>query len=131
MRLPRVQARLTRYYMKRLSALCLILLFAAPLLPSQTQTNTAGTTATTPSDTVVEEIVARVNNNIITRADMRKAREQLYAEARQQTDQVAADQDAKEHEKDLLRDLIDQQLAAGKGTGTGYHRRHRTGEAAG
>jgi peptidyl-prolyl cis-trans isomerase SurA len=111
-RLPRVQARLIRYYMKRLSAPCLILLFAAPLLLSQTQTttSTAGTTATTPSDTVVEEIVARVNNNIVTRADMRKAREQLYAEARQQTDQAAADQDAKEHEKDLLRDLIDQQL---------------------
>ena len=29
---------------------------------------------------------------------------------KQQTDQVAAEQDAKEHEKDLLRDLIDQQL---------------------
>ena len=105
MRLPRVQARLIRYYMKRLSALCLIFLLASPvLLLAQAQTQT------TPSDTVVEEIVARVNNNIITRADMRKAREQLYAEAHQQTDQVAAEQDAKEHEKDLLRDLIDQQL---------------------
>ncbi len=105
MRLPHVQARLIRYYMKRLSALCLILLLAEPvLLLAQAQTQT------TPSDTVVEEIVARVNNNIITRADMRKAREQLYAEAHQQTDQVAAEQDAKEHEKDLLRDLIDQQL---------------------
>ncbi len=91
--------------MKRLSALCLTFLLAAPLLLlAQAQTQT------TPSDTVVEEIVARVNNNIITRADMRKAREQLYAEAHQQTDQVAAEQDAKEHEKDLLRDLIDQQL---------------------
>src|SRR5580698_8521654 len=98
--------------MKRLSALCLTLWFVAPLLAAQTQTTTttAATTATTPSDTVVEEIVARVNNNIITRADMRKAREQLYAEAHQQTDQIAAEQDAKEHEKDLLRDLIDQQL---------------------
>jgi peptidyl-prolyl cis-trans isomerase SurA len=104
-RLPRVQARLIRYYMKRLSALCLIFLLVSPvLLLAQAQTQT------TPSDTVVEEIVARVNNNIITRADMRKAREQLYAEAHQQTDQVAAEQDAKEHEKDLLRDLIDQQL---------------------
>jgi peptidyl-prolyl cis-trans isomerase SurA len=104
-RLPRVQARLIRYYMKRLSALCLIFLLVSPvLLLAQAQTQT------TPSDTVVEEIVARVNNNIITRADVRKAREQLYAEAHQQTDQVAAEQDAKEHEKDLLRDLIDQQL---------------------
>ena len=92
--------------MKRLSALFLAILLAAPLLLSQNQTQTQ----TTPSDTVVEEIVARVNNSIVTRADMRKAREQLYAEASQQTDRAAAEQDAKEREKDLLRDLIDQQL---------------------
>jgi peptidyl-prolyl cis-trans isomerase SurA len=88
--------------MKRLSALALTLVFAAPLLIAQTQT--------APSDTVVEEIIARVNNSIVTRADLRKAREQLYAEAKQATDQIAAEQDAKEHEKDMLRDLIDQQL---------------------
>src|SRR5580698_2173900 len=103
--------------MKRLSALCLTLWFVAPLLAAQTQTTTAPapTPASTPSDTVVEEIIARVNNSIITRADLRKAREQLYAEAHQQTDQIAAEQDAKEHEKDLLRDLIDQQLLLNKG----------------
>ena len=88
--------------MKRLSALALTLVLAVPLLIAQTQT--------APSDTVVEEIIARVNNSIVTRADLRKAREQLYAEAKQQTDQIAAEQDAKEHEKDMLRDLIDQQL---------------------
>ncbi len=96
--------------MKRLSALCLTLWLIAPLLAAQAQTTTAPTPTAAPSDTVVEEIVARVNNSIITRADIRKAREQLYAEAHQQTDQIAAEQDAKEHEKDLLRDLIDQQL---------------------
>jgi peptidyl-prolyl cis-trans isomerase SurA len=100
-RLLRVQARLIRYYMKKLSVLLLIL-FAAPFVVAQAQS--------TPSDTVVEEIVARVNNSIVTRADMRKAREQLFAEANQQPDKLAAEQDAKEHEKDLLRDLIDQQL---------------------
>jgi len=71
------------------------------------QTQTASASA---EDTVVEEIIARVNNNIITRADLRKAREQLYAEAHQQPDPTAAEQSAREHEKDLLRDLIDQQL---------------------
>ena len=97
--------------MKRLSALCLTLAVRCTFAQSQTQTTApASGAASTPSDTVVEEIVARVNNNIITRADLRKAREQLYAEARQQTRPVAAEQDAKEHEKDLLRDLIDQQL---------------------
>lgn len=88
--------------MNRLSAFLLTLLLAAPLLTAQTQT--------TPSDTVVEEIIARVNNSIVTRADLRKAREQLYAEAKQAQDQIAAEQEAKEHEKDMLRDLIDQQL---------------------
>ena len=106
MRLPSVQARLIRYYMKRLSAVFLSVLLAAPLLFSQ-----SSAPAQSPSsDTVVEEIVARVNNSIVTRADMRKAREQLTAEANQQQDRTAAEQEAKEREKDLLRDLIDQQL---------------------
>jgi peptidyl-prolyl cis-trans isomerase SurA len=88
--------------MKRVSSVLLTFLLAAPLLVAQAQT--------TPSDTVVEEIVARVNNSIVTRADMRKAREQLLAEAHQAPDPLAAEQEAKGREKDLLRDLIDQQL---------------------
>jgi peptidyl-prolyl cis-trans isomerase SurA len=71
-------------------------------------------TAQAPSsDTVVEEIIARVNNSIISRADLRKARQELYAEAQQQNT-AQADQQAKDHEKDLLRDLIDQQLLLSK-----------------
>jgi peptidyl-prolyl cis-trans isomerase SurA len=93
--------------MKRLSAVLIAVLLGVPFLLAQTQTAS--------SDTVVEEIIARVNNSIITRADVRKAREQLYAEAHQQPDQTAAEQTAKEHEKDLLRDLIDQQLLLAKG----------------
>ncbi len=62
---------------------------------------------------VVEEIVARVNNEIITREDLEKARASLESEARdactnctpeQIRDAVAA------KDKDLLRDLIDQSL---------------------
>jgi peptidyl-prolyl cis-trans isomerase SurA len=86
--------------MKRLSALLLTIFLGAPLLIAQA----------VPDDTVVEEIIARVNNSIVTRADLRKAREQLFAEAKQQQDSATAEQQAKEHEKDLLRDLIDQQL---------------------
>jgi peptidyl-prolyl cis-trans isomerase SurA len=93
--------------MKRTAPLLLLVLLTAPFLAAQTQ-------AAAGSDTVVEEIVARVNNSIITRADMRKARQELYAEAQQQPDQAAAQQTAKEHEKDLLRDLIDQQLLLNK-----------------
>jgi peptidyl-prolyl cis-trans isomerase SurA len=99
--------------MNRLSVLLLTLLLAAPLLIAQTQSQT------TPSDTVVEEIIARVNNSIVTRADLRKAREQLFAEAKQSQDQIAAEQDAKEHERDMLRDLIDQQLLLQKAADLG------------
>jgi peptidyl-prolyl cis-trans isomerase SurA len=99
--------------MKKLSALFLTLLLAAPALIAQAQSQT------TPSDTVVEEIIARVNNSIVTRADLRKAREQLYAEAKQAQDQIAAEQDAKDHEKDMLRDLIDQQLLLQKASDLG------------
>jgi len=99
--------------MKRLSALLLTLLSVAPWLIGQAQPQTA------PSDTVVEEIIARVNNSIVTRADLRKAREQLYAEAKQSQDQIAGEQDAKEHEKDMLRDLIDQQLLLQKAADLG------------
>jgi peptidyl-prolyl cis-trans isomerase SurA len=90
--------------MKRLSFLLLAVLFAAPLLFAQAA----------PSDTVVEEIIARVNNSIVTRADVRRAREQLLSELRQ-SDANTADQEVKDHEKDLLRDLIDQQLLLQKG----------------
>lgn len=72
----------------------------------------------TRSDTVVEEIVARVNNNIITRADLRRSREQLLSDAQQQDPNNPAP-DPKEREKDLLRDLIDQQLLLQKGQDLG------------
>jgi len=105
---------LIRYYMKRPSALLLsFLTLTAPLLLAQTQA------ANSTSDTVVEEIIARVNNSIITRADVRKSREQLYAEASQQPNATTAEQEAKDHEKDLLRDLIDQQLLLQKASDLG------------
>ncbi len=105
------QVALLRYFMKRPLPLVLIavMLAGTPLLPAQTQA-TSASGASASEDTVVEEIIARVNNNIITRADLRKAREQLFAEAQQQQDKTAAEQQARDHEKDLLRDLIDQQL---------------------
>ncbi len=70
--------------------------------------------AQSPDETVVEEIIARINNSIVSMADMARAREQLYTDMRQQ-DPNLTDQDIKEHEKDLLRDLIDQQLLVQKG----------------
>jgi len=63
--------------------------------------------------TVVEEIVARVNNEIITHEDLEKARAAMEDEVRSacancSQDQIRAQIEVKE--KDLLRDLIDQSL---------------------
>jgi len=71
-----------------------------------------------PADTVIEEIIARVNNQIVTRAEYLRSKEQLKQEAQQQdpsnTDKIVAERD-----KDVLRDLIDQQLLLDKGKDLG------------
>jgi peptidyl-prolyl cis-trans isomerase SurA len=66
------------------------------------------------ADTVVEEIVARVNNQIITRTSYQHEQQQLVDEAKQQ-DPAHAEQIAAEQSKDVLRGLIDQQLLLQKG----------------
>ena len=66
------------------------------------------------ADKVIEEIVARVNNQIITRSEYLRSREELSKEAQQQ-DPVNADKIVAERDKDVLRDLIDQQLLLEKG----------------
>jgi peptidyl-prolyl cis-trans isomerase SurA len=66
------------------------------------------------ADTVVEEIIARVNNSIITRSEFNRSKEQLKQEAEQQ-DPANAEQIVAERQKDVLRDLIDQQLLLEKG----------------
>lgn len=66
------------------------------------------------ADTVVEEIIARVNNRIITRSDYEKEQTQLKEEAQQQ-DPTHADQVVAEGQKDVLRGLIDRELLLEKG----------------
>jgi peptidyl-prolyl cis-trans isomerase SurA len=70
------------------------------------------------ADTVVEEIIARVNNEIITRSEYIRSRDQLKQEVQQQ-DPANADHDFSEKQKDVLRDLIDQQLLLQKGKDLG------------
>jgi len=70
------------------------------------------------ADLVVEEIVARVNNQIITRTEFQRSKEQLKQEAQQQ-DSANADKSVAAKEKDVLRDLIDQQLLLEKGKDLG------------
>ncbi len=63
---------------------------------------------------VVEEIIARVNNQIITRSEFVRSKDQLRDDVKQQ-DPANADKVYTEKEKDVLRDLIDQQLLLAKG----------------
>ena len=64
-------------------------------------------TAITPNGSVVEDVVARVNDRIISRSDMERSEQQLAQENQQ--NQVNAE-DAADRDKNLLRDMIDQQL---------------------
>jgi peptidyl-prolyl cis-trans isomerase SurA len=67
---------------------------------------------------VVEEIVARVNGSIITRSEFLRSKDQLKDDVKQQ-DAANADKLFSEREKDILRDLIDQQLLLEKGKDLG------------
>ena len=69
-------------------------------------------------DRVIEEIIARVNNQIITRTEFQRSKEQLRQEAQQQ-DPTHAEKIVAEKDKDVLRDLIDQQLLLEKGKDLG------------
>ncbi|HKF46476.1 MAG TPA: peptidylprolyl isomerase [Terracidiphilus sp.] len=60
----------------------------------------------------VEEIIARVNDQIITKSDYNRAMKELDDEARQRGASMQQTSDA---HKDLLRNLIDQQLWLSKG----------------
>jgi peptidyl-prolyl cis-trans isomerase SurA len=61
---------------------------------------------------VIEDIVARVNDQIITQSDYDRAAEQLDGEAKQQA--IPA-RELQQKQADLLRDLIDKQLLLSKG----------------
>ncbi len=63
--------------------------------------------------TTVEDIIARVNDQIITRSDYDRALAEVDQEARQHG--ATTLQEISESHKDLLRNLIDQQLWLSKG----------------
>jgi peptidyl-prolyl cis-trans isomerase SurA len=103
---------------RRSTAICIlsVSLGSVPSLAQSTneKTTNAKTTADTPpvQGKVVEDIVARVNDQIITSSDYDRAAEQLTAEAGQQA--IPA-RELEQKKADLLRDLIDQQLLLSKG----------------
>src|ERR1700680_3264878 len=78
------------------------------------------TLLSTPAATqVVEEIITRVNNQIVTRSEFLRSKDQLKEEVKQQ-DAANADKVYGQREKDILRDLIDQQLLLEKGKDLGF-----------
>ncbi len=72
----------------------------------------------TPNGEVVEDVIAQVNDQIITRSDLERAEEQLKQDA-QQTG--ASPADLADRQKTLLRDLIDQQLLLSRGKELGIN----------
>ncbi|WP_109487678.1 peptidylprolyl isomerase [Occallatibacter savannae] len=87
-----------------LSAVLFTGLALAQQRPSSTESPYGGST--------VEEIVARVNNQIITKSDYDRAQNELDQEMRQRGSTMQEISDA---HRDLLRNLIDQQLWLAKG----------------
>jgi peptidyl-prolyl cis-trans isomerase SurA len=72
------------------------------------------------ADTVIEEIIARVNGAIITRSELIKSREQTIQEVKDKFGTgAAADEEQKKRDKDILRDMIDQQLLVQKAVDLG------------
>ena len=63
--------------------------------------------AITPNGTVVEDVIVHVNDQIISRSDLERAVQQLAQEDQQNN---ASPAEVAEREKNLLRDMIDQQL---------------------
>ncbi len=68
------------------------------------------------SGTVVEEIIARINNHIITRSEFDRSQQQVQQEGEQQS---ATPQEITDKQKSVLRDLVDQQLLLQKGDDLG------------
>src|SRR5258708_4762348 len=70
------------------------------------------------ADNIVDEIIARVDDQIITRAELEKAKVQTQDELKQQ---FPSDWQAKwnDEQKDVLRGLIDRQLLLGRGKDLG------------
>jgi peptidyl-prolyl cis-trans isomerase SurA len=74
--------------------------------------------AAVTADNIVDEIIGRVNNSIITRADFQRGKEQALEDLKQR---FPSDWQSKwtARQNDVLRDLIDQQLLIDKGKDLG------------
>jgi peptidyl-prolyl cis-trans isomerase SurA len=104
---------------RRLFRTIAALAFGAMLLASHTLAQTKAAAPQSPyGGETVEEMIARINDQVITRSDYERAMKDLDAEARQHG---ATMQDLATAHKDLLRNLIDQQLWLSKGKELGIN----------
>jgi peptidyl-prolyl cis-trans isomerase SurA len=97
-------------------AVLAIFLFVPALLFAQAQAQPR------PKGVIVEEIIARVNNSIITLSDYHKADASLREEIAHECQNCTVDKAEamyRDRQKDLLRDLIDQQLLVQRGKDEG------------
>ncbi len=94
--------------------------YQSPLTPSAPQPQVALPTppAITPNGQVIEDVVVRVNDQIINRSDLERAQQQLAYEVQQGN---ANPTDTAERQKNLLRDMIDQQLLLSRGKEMGIN----------
>jgi len=74
--------------------------------------------AITPNGTVVEDVIVRVNDQIISRSDLERSEQQLSQEVQQAG---LSQTDAAERQRNLLRDMIDQQLLLSRGKELGLN----------
>ncbi len=94
-------------------------LTVVPAVVAQNNPLAADATQSSPySGTVVESIVARVNDQVISKSDYERAEEQLEQEAQQQG---WSQQELYQQRHDLLRSLIDRQLLLSKGKELGIN----------
>ncbi|MGO8795939.1 MAG: peptidylprolyl isomerase [Candidatus Sulfotelmatobacter sp.] len=89
---------------------------ASPVQSAKVQPSTSDLPPT--SGQIVEEIITRVNGQIITLSEFERSKDQLRDDVKQQ-DPANADKLYAEREKDVLRDLVDQQLLIEKGKDLG------------
>jgi peptidyl-prolyl cis-trans isomerase SurA len=102
---------------RQLSILALLAIAALPLTAADNpgKADTASK-ADVKSGTVVEEIIARINNHIITRTEFDRSEQQVQQEGEQQN---VSPQEIADKQKNVLRDLVDQQLLLQKGDDMG------------
>ena len=93
--------------------------YQSPLsLPAAPQLMLPVTPAITPNGTVVEDVVAHVNDLVISRSDVERAQQAMTQEDQQSG---ATPAESAERQKNLLRDMIDKQLLLSRGKELGIN----------